>query len=448
MKKKLLFVFSFVVFIVAFLCFFSFNVANNSINEKKDVEDKLIDYSTLSLPLTKDNFTLFINGNLCNMSAPIYIDKNRYYICLNEFIEKNNGSIKRKNCETFIKLLDFDFSIDINTYTCNINNSSYKLKGFIPVNEDLYYISFSDLSYILNLYTSWDRSNKIIYCKTNGYSTEDIPKYKSTINQIGLIRLEDVTTDCATEGFSKSLEALRIMGKYLACRNIPYHIAWIPRFVSPSQNVDINLIESNSFGNAEMVYTLDFLCNNNGVIGLHGYTHQTNNEVSGIGGEFGFYNTSASNFRERINKAIETANYLNIPIGFFETPHYAITEEQTKIAEEYFHILYYPYELSGPNNTDLSKPQLSPYNSSSYYISTPLNYIKSDSIDSSINNILKCNTKNLGSIFFHPYLEYDFINTYVENNIPMYTYDPNSTLKKVVKALETKGFKLSKVTDF
>ena len=65
---------------------------------------------------------------------------------------------------------------------------------------------------------------------------------------------------------------------------------------------------------------------------------------SAVGFEFGNTQPSTSRFKERIEKAIETAKYLDIPISFFETPHYAITEEQNKIAEDYFKILYYPYQ--------------------------------------------------------------------------------------------------------
>ena len=300
---------------------------------------------------------------------------------------------------------------------------------------------------MLNLYTRWDKDKKIINCKTNSFNNSNITPYKSKMNQIGLIRLEDIGLN--SQPYSKDyFEKLRIIANYMNEKKIPYHIAWIPRYMIPNNEVDNDPLTKNNFEIAEMVYSLDYFTTHNGIIGLHGYTHQCGNSESGAGFEFGRYEPSPTVFRDKIKKSIETASYLDIPIGFFEVPHYEITPDQNKIAEEYFKILYYPFNDYGKKKADLTKPQLSPYNKSSYYISTPLDYIPIGKEDSALANLKNANIKNMGSVFFHPNLENNYISlTEDSSGAPTFTYTDNSTLKRLVGILEEKGFKMIKVTD-
>jgi hypothetical protein len=406
-----------------------------------------LDYSKLTdLNMQKDDLNLIIDGNTINLSSQVYLDKNRYYICLNDIVKNLSGTIKRDNDILILNLLNQ--TVEIDTTNNNYKNADIltDLKEPLKTEDDFYYINFSDFTNMLDIYTRWDASSNTIFCKTFGNSIDNIESYKPKIETLGFLRMEDI--DLTTQSYDKDfLEKIRIIGNYLAKRNIPYHIAWIPRYLCPAQNIDIDPIKANNFVNAEMVYTLDFFTTHNGIIGLHGYTHQTGKQESAIGFEFGKACPSDSLFKEKIEKAIETAKYLDIPIAFFETPHYEITPEQNKIAEKYFKILYYPFKDSGASHIDLTKPQLSPYNKSSYYISTPLDYIQSDNINRALNRIRHCDTKKMGSVFYHPRLDFDFIKLTSDNNIPSYQYDDNSTLKTLISILEEKGFKMSKVTD-
>lgn len=392
----------------------------------------------------QDNINLSIDGHSISFSYPVYLDKNRYYLPLNEVVKNLNGTLTKNEDSTLtMKLNENSYTFDLKNNTVN---SNIELKKELIDNNDLYYIEFSDLSNILNMYTRWNKNMKTIFCKTNDTTFENIDKYTPKIDQIGLIRLEDIAL--STQEYDKEfLEKLRIIGNYLNSKNIPYHIAWIPRYVCPSMNIDVDPMKLNDFSTAELVYTLDYLKNNLGVIGLHGYTHQKGNEESAVGTEFGANIPSTENFRSKIEQAIATAEYLDIPIDFFEAPHYQITPEQNKIAEEYFNILYYPLKDYGLKNVDLTKPQLSPYNNSSYYISTALDYIPENNIDGAIKNLYNANTKNMGSIFFHPRLDFSFIELQEDNNIPTYNYKDNSPLKRVIDALQEKGFTISKVTE-
>lgn len=418
-------------------------------SKENNIKESALDITNLNknnisdLNFSKDNIAISIDGIPISFSYPTYLEKNRYYIPLNEVVKNLNGILMKENDILTMNLNNESYTFNLDD---NVVNSNIKLKKELINNNNLYYISFSDLSNILNLYTRWDKNNKTIICKTNDSTFSNIEKYTPKIDKVGYLRIEDVAL--STQSYDKDfLEKLRIIGKLLDAKNIPYHIAWIPRYVCSSNNIDVDPMSLNDFSTAEIVYTLDFLINNSGIIGLHGYTHQNGNEESAIGTEFGYKVPSTENFRQKIEKAISTAEYLDIPIDFFEAPHYEITPEQNKIAEEYFKILYYPFKDNGIQNVDLTKPQLSPYNNSSYYISTALDYIPENNINGAINNLYNADTNNMGSIFFHPRLDFSFIELGEENNIPTYEYKDNSPLKRVIDALQEKGFNMSKVTN-
>jgi len=400
-----------------------------------------------NINMLKDNVKFKINGKILSLKSPIYLDKNRYYICLNDFINQLQGNIKKVDTILNIKINDKNYSINLHDNVVNYSDKSFHLKKALLNENDIYYIGFSDFSHMLNLYTSWNKDTKTINCKINGYNIDDVTPYQSKIDQIGLIRFEDVGLN--SQSYSKDyFEKLRIIATYMNVKKIPYHISWIPRYVIPNLRVDNDPLTKNNFEIAEMVYSLDFFSANNGIIGLHGYTHQLGNDESGIGFEFGRYEPSPTVFRKKIENAVKTASFLDIPINFFEVPHYEITPEQNKIAEEYFKILYYPFNDYGPEKADLTKPQLSPYNKSSYYISTPLNYIPESKEDITLTKLKNVNINNMGSVFFHPNLENKYISiTDDSNGFPTFSYEDNSTLKKLIRILEEKGFKIIKVTD-
>ena len=436
----------------------------------KNINISSINYDNFKeLNLEKDNIILKINGKTFNFNLPIYIDKNRYYLPLNEIIDNFHGEIKKVEDTLYLNIDNIKHSIDTLDNTVKCPNDEFALKENLLTNDNnIYYIGFSDLSNMLNLYTRWDKDNKVVNCRMNSnetlenntfYNSDDnsnttnteikdnnIKENKnSTISenksQIALIRLEDI---CATgQNYAKDyFENLRIIGIYLNDKNIPYHIAWIPRYINPSLNIDNDPLSKNTFELAEMVYTLDYLNSHNGIIGLHGYTHQFGEFESGAGFEFGRYEPSTKVFREKIEKAIETAKYLDTPIDFFEAPHYEITPEQNKIAEEYFKILYYPFNDYGVDKADLSKPQISPYNGTSLYISTPLDYIAEGMEEECLDRIINASVENMGSVFFHPVLDNRFIIlSEDENGEPVYSYGENSFLKRLVGILEGKVYR-------
>lgn len=453
MKKSFLLFFIIIMIFILIGC----NTKNPNINEleisneiiTKSNNQLVTDYNTFSgFKLTQDKIKIKINGKLLNLKLPIYLDKNRYYISLNEFIEKLDGNIEKIDDTLNIKLKNKTYCINLRNNSVTSPKDSFSFKKTLLNKDTMYYIGFSDFSHMLNLYTRWDKDNKIINCSLDGFKTSNLNTYKPTINQIGLIRFEDVGLN--SQSYSKDyFEKLRIIGDYMYQKNIPYHIAWIPRYIIPNLGVDNDPLVKNNFEIAEMVYTLDYFTNHGGIIGLHGYTHQTGNTESGAGFEFGKFDPSTVNFEEKIKKAINTASYLDVPINFFEAPHYEITPNQNKIAEKYFKILYYPFRDFGEDKVDLTKPQLSPYNKTSYYISTPLDYIPVGKEYATLTKLHKnINTTKMGSVFFHPALENKYILlTEDTDTSPSFTYLENSILKRLIELLEEKGFRIIRVTD-
>lgn len=405
------------------------------------------DYSTLKeLDMEKDNVTIKMNGKSLILQSPIYINKNRYYLCLNEVIENLDGTLNNDGDNLNLNVLDMNISVDTKINKVKSNTKEFNLKKSLIKNENFYYISFIDLSEMLNIYSRWDSETNTISCKINDSNMNEVKEYKASIKQKGYLRIEDVAL--TTQPYDKDyLEKLRIMGNFLSNRNVPYHIAWIPRYVCPSSNIDIDPSAENNFKNAELIYTLDYITTHKGIIGLHGYTHQRNGEESGVGSEFGYKYPSVSEFEERIKKAIEISEKLDIPIDFFETPHYEATPEQNRVAEKYFKVLYYPFKDDGESKIDYKKPQVSPYNSACKYISTYLDYVHENGENTFINKIKNADTNNMGSMFFHPRLDFKHINLIENKDIPDYKFDDNLVIKRIIDALENKGYDMCSVKD-
>ncbi|MGL5087244.1 MAG: DUF2334 domain-containing protein [Clostridium sp.] len=400
------------------------------------------------LGIQKDTPKLFIDGTEIQFKLPIYIDKNRYLLSLNEIMDTLGGKIKRneENGSLDISVFNKAYNIDLTSKLINVDNKNINLKKDLLVQNDFYYISLIDLSNMFNMYTYWDRATNSIYCTTNDTSFKDVAKYVPKVETLGFLRLEDVTP-YLDSGEKDYFNKLRVIGKYLSSTGVPYHIAWIPRSVDPQNKSDLDPLTQNSFILAESIYSLDYFTYNLGIIGLHGYTHQSDNEVTGLGTEFGYKQPDLVRFRERLLAAINTAKELDIPVNFFEAPHYAITPDQNKIAEEYFKYIYHPFSDNGIKGRDLTKPQLSPYNKTSYYFSAPLEYVAEANPLAMIPRIKNESHSHMGSLFFHPRLDYKFIAINMVENKPSYTYAEDSVLHQVINALNERGYKMSSVTD-
>ena len=231
--------------------------------------------------------------------------------------------------------------IDINEKSFEKNNNKISLRGDLFIENGEYYISLFDLCEILDLTTFWNYDNNII--NIDNKIDNDIQNKKENENdKKAYIRFEDFTAGDVYLA-KGALEKVRLVVDYMDKDNEGFSISWIPRYINKDSNIDNDISKKESMENANFVFTLDYIINRGGSVGLHGYTHQYKDSNSVTGFEFGDdgYN-NPEDIRNRVESALAVASKLNIPISYWETPHYKTTAEQQKIFEEYFKIIYEP----------------------------------------------------------------------------------------------------------
>ncbi|MCR1934826.1 DUF2334 domain-containing protein [Clostridium tepidum] len=436
--------------LVGFIIFF-IGAKNNKIqvkenskkNEQKIKEERYSNFSPLNL--SKADIKLKYKGKILNLKLPIYMDKNRYYIPVNNVLDEFGIDYIVKDEKVHIE--SDGKKIDIGKTVANVLGEKYKLRKDSILNKDIMYIYLFDFAKILGLKANWNESEKTIVLYKNKIQEKITNnKIKNPKVKPALVRLEDITSNQRYKT-PEALEKLRIISDYLCSKKIPFHIAWVPRYLDPKNNIDDDASKDFNMHNANFIYTLDYFIDRGGIIGLHGYTHQAGDAASIDGIEFdGMTNNIEPVIRERVKKAIQCAKELDIPIGFFESPHYAATDEEMQIIEQYFNYMYDPPKFASRNN--IAKRQSKDRMVS--YIPTPLDYV--DGIkhaDKVIENINNLDENTLGSFFYHPSIESSFIK--LKNNKDgsiEYTYEDNSPLKNIIKAFEKNNYEFKKITEF
>ena len=381
--------------------------------------------------LVEDDLKINFEGRSINFIIPIYKNINRYFIPMLEFISQIGGKIDIKGSK--INVMFKEKSIICIDYCIN----DYKF----TIIHSVLYISLFDICRILSIRSIWDysRGRISLYWDKSNYKS-----CKCVCGRAALIRFEDITAGGEYLD-SDNLEKLRVVADYMYLAGIPFHIAWIPRFIDPPNGIDNDISKDYSMPNADFLFTMEYLLNRNGIIGLHGYTHQYGDEVSADGTEFNAErNNDEKSIRKRVEAAINTAKKLELPAKFFETPHYAATAFQQSIFEQYFDIVYESFV--GIWGERIVK---SPRNHRTLYIPTPLGYVEEkDGINKMLDRINNLNEATLASLFYHPYIDFEYIT--LKNGIGGYTmsnYSKDSPLHKIVKALYYKGCNFTKITD-
>lgn len=372
----------------------------------------------------KEELNIIIEGRNIKFASPIYFNNNRYFLPIRELIIELNGSLSFKEGTLYVKLKNEELTI-------NLNDGLYKA---ILINNSLY-ISLADIAMLLKLKTRWNHSANEVAIYFDRERNDALHKIEP--GNAALIRFEDVTAGSPYDD-EDNLLRLRIMVDYLYGKGIPFHVAWIPRYIDPPNDVDNDLSKNSSIINADFVFTLEYMLKHGGIIGLHGYTHQYGDEVSGDGTEFDERrNNDEKSIRNRIEAAIGTARKLEIPYAFFESPHYASTEFQQSIMEQYFDYIYEPcVGIWG------DKVSISPRNKKTRFIPTPLGYVSNEfGIDKMIYRIMTLKEGIIASLFYHPSKEMGFINlTKEEDGYPLFSYSAESPLHRIIDAFEEKKY--------
>ena len=385
----------------------------------------------------EDGITLNILNKNNYENIHTLLKSNRYYFPLSTVsnslgytIEKLDDSIILHKDSTEILLSSTDFTKD---------SKKTVLRGDLLTYDNEEYIALSDIENIFDLISVFDFASKNITLLNNDIHVSASLK-NFTTDKIAMLRFEDFTSG-DTNTIDKNLLKIKCMANLLYSNSIKFHVAWIPRFVAPTSDIDNDLLTNSSIQNVGFVNILDYLISKGGEIGLHGYTHQSGDERSAVGEDLSTkVNDTVDSAKEVIENGIDTASALNIPVDFFESPHYRDSKLQQNVINQYFKYVYEPYNnskhnLFSPNNTNL-------------YIPTPIGFVSDPNDISSIENGLNnTDPEVLHSFFYHPSIELDFIAYTIDNDKLNVYYDRSSPLQKIVKLLNSNNYTTIHVTD-
>lgn len=399
---------------------------NIHIDNEKNKEVKKVPYKVSFL--FKNNKMIF--------KKDILFKDNRIYISISDFIKYFELNKKVNDNEIEIGNI---INVNLTDKTFYKNESKTPLRGDIFKSNGEYYISIFDLCEILDLNTYWDYENNTIYISKKEFSKPG-EKIHGDKKKKGYIRFEDFTAGGVYLSQS-ALEKVRRISDYMDENNESFSVSWIPRYINNSDKIDNDISKEETMENSNFVFTLDYLINRGGNIGLHGYTHQYKETDSVIGAEFGDDNyNDPEEIRARVESALNIANNINIPISFWETPHYKTTASQQKIFEEYFKIIYEP--AIGIYN---KKIITSKNNRITKYIPTPLSYVEDDTGEEMLDRI-RANKNQEFSLFYHLSVEIKSVDVSINNNGEIiYKYDDNSILKKIVSLSNELGYRFSDI---
>ena len=388
-----------------------------------------------NMPITKVtgvSLDILSEKNITNV--PTILKSQRYYIPLPYICQKLNYSIKPyRNSFKLIKNNSKDVIIlGQNSFTTN--SKEKKLRGNLLKYDNENYISISDIEELFSLEAIFNfNEHNIQLLNSTAKKVQTVLPYNKSDSSIAMMRFEDFT--CGDSNFSDKNQAkIKFMADYLYENSIKFHVGWIPRFKAPTSGIDNDLLSKNNIVNVGFVNLLDYLINKNGEIGLHGYTHQYANSRSAVGEELSKeINNTVSDTKNVVENGIDTASALNIPITFFEAPHYSATKLQENVMNNYFQLLYEPYNDS-INHLYKTK-------TNNLYVPTPLGYIDNPKNTKKIINALNnTNPKIFHSFFYHPSIEIRYINFDTNNNSINVRYDANSPLKQIVQALKENNY--------
>ncbi|WP_238885071.1 DUF2334 domain-containing protein [Clostridium sp. YIM B02551] len=359
--------------------------------------------------------------------VPMILKSQRYYIPLDFISKKLNYNLD--NSKGSLSLYNNSNKISLTEDSYEKNSKKGRLRGHLISYKNTFYISISDIEKLFDLIAVFDFQNK----KINLIQDEVTAPEKSSIpssDKFALMRFEDF--GCGYSNIvDRNQTKIKIMSNLLYSNGMKFHVSWMPRFIVPSSNFDNDLLTKDNITNVGFVDILDYMINKGGEIGLHGYSHQSGNTASGTGEEMSKdVNNTEAETRAVIEKGIDTASALNIPISYYESPHYRETMEQKKIISEYFQFIYEPYDYSKKDN--VYKPD-----DSHLFVPTPLGRI-SDPVSDTQRIIDKFNEGNpdvLKSFYYHPSIEIEYIDFDTNDNKLNIHYNPDSPLQRIVKAL-------------
>ncbi len=153
-----------------------------------------------------------------------------------------------------------------------------------------------------------------------------------------LLRLEDVNPYTY-----RTTIKIRDAYEFLKENKIPFHIALIARYINPDKRIDLSTHEASIY----LRYITMMVGEGYGTIVQHGYTHQTTG-ISSIDYEFWDGATDSPlpyDSKEYVINILKSVKgemqYLKLPVpDVFETPHYALSELDNQVIDQYYPLRY------------------------------------------------------------------------------------------------------------
>lgn len=260
-----------------------------------------------------------------------------------------------------------------------------------------------------------------------------------------LIRLEDVGPGGPYQS-EENLHKLYTIAVYLHQEGVPFHISLIPRVVVPSKNYDVSIGDDTGYTRT-FVKTIKNMEKLGGIVGVHGYTHQSGKDSSASG--FEFYdrveNPSVPDTyefaRTRADKAFALFLKAGINPAYWETPHYTASIRQHPAFEEQNGLLY----ENNHRGDAAGYYKVIDHSGNGFrgYITVPAplgNIDRSTDVEKMIKRLDHMGN-DLASFFYHPFREFKYMyKEYNSKGEPYYVYDQNSPLHVLIRAFKEKGY--------
>ena len=384
-----------------------------------------------STPISKVSnisFNILSHENITDI--PVILKSQRYYIPLNYIAKSLHYRLLDKGDLTSLVNKNNDILLTYNTFTSD--SFSGILRGNLITYENEKYICISDIEQIFNLTALYDFTAKRITLVNCDIEKKIVNEEVNENSEVALLRLEDFTAGDAYLN-AENIVKVKCMIDYLYSSNIKFHIAWIPHFKAPTDNIDNDLLKQNNMPNTAFVNLLDYMISKGGRVGLHGYTHQNGDGRSAVSTDLSKdANNTEEEAAELIENSINTASALNIPVHFFESAHYTDTPLQQEVIKKYFKYAYEPYDFKNNNHIYRSDDTL--------FVPTPLGFVENEDPTPIIKDLNSHKKGILKSFFYHPSIEMEHVSYSVDNDTLYSSFDSTSPLVAMVHALNENNY--------
>ena len=92
--KKIFFLFITILSLACISCGLTKPTSENPIVNNPVVNNSIVNYKGFSgFDIPMDSINLIIDGNTLSFATPVYLQNNRYFICLNEVIDLLKGTL-------------------------------------------------------------------------------------------------------------------------------------------------------------------------------------------------------------------------------------------------------------------------------------------------------------------------------------------------------------------